>query len=57
MNRSIRNSIIGLIVLLLPFVTIGSAQKGGGNHSSRGGAQTSVNHGSNTNRNTNTNTK
>jgi Family of unknown function (DUF6515) len=56
MNRSIRNSLVGLLVLLTPFVTIPATQRGGGgSHTSRGSAQTSVNHGSSNNRNTNTN--
>jgi len=56
MNRSIRFSLVGLTVLLLPFATLVSGQRGGGSgHAYHGGAQTSVNRGSNMNRNTNIN--
>jgi hypothetical protein len=57
MNRTIQKSLVALTVLLLPFSTILNAGPGGGNHSSRGTATSSVNRGntSNANRNTNTN--
>ena len=55
MNRTIQKSLVALTTLLLPFSTIVSAGPGGGNHSSRGSATSSVNRSNTGNRNSNTN--
>ncbi len=55
MNRTIRNFAAGAMIVLLPFATIASAGPGGGNHSTRGSAASSVNRGSNNNSNRNVN--
>ncbi len=59
MNRTFQRSLVALTVLLLPYTSVVNAGPGGGgNHSSRGSATSSVNKGNNksSNRNSNNNT-